>query len=131
MHPCATTDTHELLEPWVDFIKRATHIAEATISKQNISQWTTTYLRRKWRWAQRLTTVPDNRWCRLITNWKPTTTEHRPVYRKQGCPRKRWPDDIDDYFGKIGTNNWYETDKAIWRQHEEKFIKLQKTKEDE
>ena len=139
MHPSATTGTHELLadtnkddlEPWVDFIKRATHIAEATISKQNISQWTTAYLRRKWRWAQRLTTVPDNRWCRLITKWKPTTTEHRPVYRRQGRPRKRWRDDIDDYFDKIGTNNWYETGKAVCRQHEEKFIKLQKAKDDE
>ena len=136
MHPSATTGTHELLadtnnddlEPWVDFIKRATHIAEATISKQNITQWTTAYLRRKWRWAQRLTTVPDDRWCRIITNWQPTTVERRPAYRRQGRPRKRWSDDIDEYFKHLHNQTTTSLDdifvKKLWKEHEDKFIKF-------
>ena len=131
MHPSATTGTHELLadtnkddlEPWVDFIKRATHIAETTISKQNIPLWTTAYLRRKWRWAQRLTTLPDDRWCRLITNWQPTTSEQRPAYRRQGRPRKRWRDDIDDYFKHLHNHNTTASD-------EEKFIKFTQGRND-
>ena len=44
----------ELLEPWQDFIRRATREVEATTAKLDIDDWTTTYLRRKWRWAKRV-----------------------------------------------------------------------------
>ena len=109
------------LELWSEFIKRATHIAESTMTKHRITQWTTTYFRRKWRWARRLTQLNDDRWCKLVTTWNPQICEHRPAYRKQGRPCRRWGDDIEHYFG--GTT-WSEfNDHHYWRLHEDIYIK--------
>ena len=109
------------LELWSKFIKRATHIAESTMTKHRITQWTTTYFRRKWRWARRLTQLNDDRWCKLVTTWNPQICEHRPAYRKQGRPCRRWGDDIEHYFG--GTT-WSEfNDHHYWRLHEDIYIK--------
>ena len=83
------TSQQETIEPWTTFIQRTTRIAEATMSRHNIAPWTTTYYKRKWRWAMRLATLPDDRWGKLITDWKPLTTEPRPAYRRQGRPHKR------------------------------------------
>ena len=47
-------DDDETTEPWQDFIQRATRIAEETISKLDIEEWTVKYWKRKWRWAQRI-----------------------------------------------------------------------------
>ena len=44
-HLIELTD-QELLEPWPDFIKRATRTAEAHLERLNIEDWTTLYLRK-------------------------------------------------------------------------------------
>ena len=44
----------DLQEPWADFMKRATHTAEALAHKYNVEDWATLHLRRQWRWAQRV-----------------------------------------------------------------------------
>ena len=126
-------DNDNGLEPWCDFLQRTTHIAETIMSKHNITRWTTTYFRRKWRWAQRLATLPNDRWCRLVTRWRPDSTEQRPAYRKQGRPRKRWCDDINDFITHLHHNHpttttWVDiTDKNFWRLHEKYFINYKST----
>ena len=47
-----TTTNHDdvpQVEPWQEYIKRATTIAERTLSNQHVEIWDVTYLRRKWR----------------------------------------------------------------------------------
>ena len=126
--PNGTTHNNNGLEPWCDFIQRATHVADAIMSKHNITSWTITYIHRKWKWAQRLAGLPDNRWCRLVTRWTPNTTEQRPAYRKQGRPRKRWNDDITNFITQLEathttSTSWLDiADKEFWRNNQERFV---------
>ena len=54
-------DDHHHVEPWFDFLKRATVIAYTTIRKFSLEDWTTTYFKRKWRWAARIAQQPTER----------------------------------------------------------------------
>ena len=51
-------------ESWVDFIKRSTAIAESKMAELGYSSWTSTYRRRKWRFAARTVSATDGRWSR-------------------------------------------------------------------
>ena len=122
---------NDSLELWSEYIQRSTRIAEAAMTRHNITDWVTTYYRRKWRWAQRITNLPTNRWSHLVTNWKPDVSETRPVYRKQGRPHKRWHDDIDDFNSSLNQHDtdshysWREsTTEDYWRKHEKAFVKF-------
>eukprot|EP00973_Karenia_brevis_P038920 5373312-Karenia_brevis.AAC.1 len=60
-------DQHEdMLEPWVDFIRRATHAAEKLAANLNIESWTCTYWRKKWAWAHRIALHGSDRWTQRI-----------------------------------------------------------------
>ena len=69
-NPSTTLDLSQLvhdsqednLEPWVTYIQRATRIAEATMTRHSVTDWTTTYYQRKWRWGQRIANLPTDRW---------------------------------------------------------------------
>ena len=122
---------NDSLEPWSEYIQRSTRIADAAMTRHNITDWVTTYYRRTWRWAQRITNLPTNRWSHLVTNWKPDVSETRPVYRKQGRPHKRWHDDIDDCNSSLNQHDtdshysWREsTTEDYWRKHEKAFVKF-------
>ena len=49
------------LEPWSDWIQRATHEAEERINKVGIEDWIVQLRRRKWRWAQRVANWDNTR----------------------------------------------------------------------
>ena len=142
-HLIELTD-QELLEPWPDFIKRATRTAEAHLERLNIEDWTTVYLRKKWRWAARVAQQPDDRWSRLVVQWDPEVTHPRRAKRPQARPRTRWDDDINVYLchcynydnnkscddnNDYGTNNtttphWLQlgVNPVTWKSHEQSFI---------
>lgn len=84
----------EDLEPWPDFIKRATRVAEESIQKLGIEEWTVALYKRKWRWANRIASHSSDRWTRLAAEWQPELHDGRPTIRKQARPRRRWEDDI-------------------------------------
>ena len=136
-----TLSEEELLEPWPDFIKRATRTVEATIAKLKIDEWTVCYLRRKWRWALRIANQDANRWSRIAAQWQPQLDDKRRGARPQARPRKRWDDDINTYLdttarnGALVDNNNDDNDNsntrhwlrlaentAIWRTLEDHFI---------
>ena len=96
-HLIELTD-QELLEPWPDFIKRAMRTIEARLERLNIEDWTTLYLRKKWRRAARVAQQPDDRWSRLVVQWDPEVTHPRRAKRPQKRPRTRWDDDINAYL---------------------------------
>ena len=93
-----TPPDDDKLEPWTEFIKRATHIADETIKKLNMQEWTVAYWRKQWRWAERIANQPPNRWSRLALEWNPTTNNPQRAQRKQGRPQKRWDDEIINYL---------------------------------
>eukprot|EP00973_Karenia_brevis_P000798 110601-Karenia_brevis.AAC.1 len=54
------SDDHDL-EPWPEFIKRATRVAETYANKFKIQEWPEHHLRKTWRWASRIARQPANR----------------------------------------------------------------------
>ena len=93
----ADHDTSDSLEPWVDYIRRATATAEAQLHKSNIEDWPTTYFRRKWRWAGHIARLADDRWTIQSVLWDPVAGA-----RNVGRPRRRWTDALDNYFARCG-----------------------------
>ena len=57
------TDTSEdSLEPWSDFLKRATRAAEDRLAATNQEEWITLWRRRQWRWAGKLARPSMDKW---------------------------------------------------------------------
>ena len=50
---------------------------------------------RKWRFAGRFATQVDNRWSKLILDWKP----NHGFGRNRGRPCTRWVDPIESFIG--------------------------------
>ena len=93
-----TLSDDEMLEPWPEFIQRATRAVEAQLAKLKIDEWTTYYLRRKWLWARRIAQQNNNRWSKIVTQWNPQSTNHQQARRAQSRPCKRWDDDINAFL---------------------------------
>jgi hypothetical protein len=86
-----------VLEPSVDWIKRATHKAEAAIAKLRIDDWVSTVRQRKWQWVRKLSATEELEWMRQVIQWTP---QHDPVYnarRRTGRPKTRWIDDVRNH----------------------------------
>ena len=121
-----------MLEPWPEFIKRATRIAEDHLTNANLQEWTTLFLRKQWRWAQRIANQSQDRWSRLVTQWQPELDTKRHAQRQQARPRKRWDDDINNYLQArhSNTNNrepppehWLESaSKTTWATMEDDYV---------
>ena len=88
----------DLLEPWPDYIKRATQEAETHYKSTNLQEWTTLYHKKQWRWAQRVANQTHNRWSHLAAQWQPELDNKRPTIRRNARPRKRWDDDITSFL---------------------------------
>eukprot|EP00973_Karenia_brevis_P007437 1006145-Karenia_brevis.AAC.1 len=120
------------LEPWEDFIKRATHIAEKTLTQLGITQWTTTLWQRQWRWAHRIASQDRLRWSRLVATWRPELDRARVAARAPGRPYRRWNDHITDFLKHHPTTStdisrnrhWLDIAAStnLWQQLENDFI---------
>ena len=112
-------DARQPLEPWADFVKRATRIAEVAIEKVEIEEWTTTFFRKQWRWAARVARQDHDRWSRLAAEWDPGIDDKRHGFRRQARPRKRWDDDINAFLrtapqNDTATDEQHNTTKPSW-----------------
>ena len=87
-------DTTDNLEPWVEWIQRATHKAEETMAKLNINDWPTTVRQRKWQWVRKVSTTGEQEWTRQVIQWAPQLDPIYGARRRAGRPKSRWIDDI-------------------------------------
>ena len=123
-----TSDT--TAEPWPTYIKRATQIAERQLHNLDIECWTTTYWRRKWRWAAQIATQDTTRWSRRAIHWEPQYIDQRPTTRRQARPCTRWDDTINAFLrslpGFTTTPQWIQlaTDTNTWKQLEDSFVQF-------
>ena len=93
------------LEPWVDWIKRATHFAEDMLAESGGESWVLAQRRRKWRWAGRVARLDDNRWTKQTLLWEPPAGE-----RRVGRPNRRWADAFASFFDSfdgVSGSDWY------------------------
>ena len=120
------------MEPWPEYIKRATTAAEQHLHRLHIESWPTTYLKRKWRWAARVAAQPLTRWTRLSVTWQPQLDHKKITARRQARPRRRWEDDMNSFLETLTHNventthppSWLNSasDQTTWSQLETQFI---------
>ena len=114
------------LEPWVDWIRRVTHEAEATLKRLNIKTWVEQARTRKWRWAANvLCRHGEERWARVAFHWDPRMHYDAPrpsARRKAGGPRKRWHDEIEKFWTDTRHYTSAPHQKHLWDESEEQFV---------
>ena len=91
--PQDETEPLDDLEPWVDWIRRCTHEAEAHMTKLNLDDWVSLQRRRKWRWVAKLAITEADAWTTQTIRWDPTLDMQHNTRRRQGRPKTRWTDD--------------------------------------
>ena len=88
-------------ENWVEYIKRATHVAEDVAATHGSKNWVQLQRRRQWMLAGKVASAEDDRWSNRILGWKPwfRSLSCRPV----GHPCKRWDDHHSARRRRLGT----------------------------
>jgi hypothetical protein len=110
------------VEDWVEWIKRATRIAEYHLEKVRLEDWVTGQRRRKFRWAGHVARRSDGRWSYRLLDWQP-----REGHRTAGRPKRRWADNIDNYVMEhVGLDKgaWIALaqDRDAWKALENDFV---------
>ena len=102
----AHLDSEDGLEPWVDWIKRCTHHAEARMEKLGLDDWITIQRKRKWQWASKLANTTLDTWHAPAIRWDPSlmcaTSGGSYPKRQTGHPKLRWIDDVNAYLLQQG-----------------------------
>ena len=109
-------------ESWVDWVIRATAIAEDRRDEAQVEDWQLAQRRRYWRWAGHVARQKDNRWTVKALTWTPGTG-----FRTRGRPVKRWHEDLDEFFcHKLGhaRGHWMTAaqDRDFWKSLEQDFV---------
>ena len=86
----------EYEETWVEWVVRATGIAEAVAKAAKVTDWVVGQRGRKWEWAGHIARRTDGRWGRKLLEWKPEGGSRRP-----GRPVGRWADSIEKYIESV------------------------------
>ena len=103
------------LEPWVDWVRRTTHEAEARLKKLNLDDWVTVHQRVKIEWARKLATEDRHTWAFRLLAWEPDPCNYK---RAQARPRRRWLDDITDILERSNIKTqWHSAlaDHTVWQ----------------
>ena len=89
-------------ESYVDWIQRATPVAENRAREAGVPGWLDMHLEAKWAWAAKVVNMEDSRLARRVVLWRDSEwwreQDHnartsRPV-RKLGGLQRRWEDDL-------------------------------------
>ena len=92
-------DTVEIEEEdWIDYIRRSTADAIDKMEHARIRCWNKTHRKMKCKLALRIATSPSERWLKKAAEWNPELSSRKRTNRTIGRPRKRWEDDINDFF---------------------------------
>eukprot|EP00973_Karenia_brevis_P015987 2185971-Karenia_brevis.AAC.1 len=94
----------DTLEPWPEFIKRATRVAEQAVAKLKLDSWTLSYWRRKLAWASKLARQEASRWTIRVTKWRPEFDRRFIATRSQARPFLRWDDEIQAALRTVTAN---------------------------
>ena len=116
-------DGSEVLETYVDWIRRATRRVEEVMSQYGVPDWVEESRRRKFRWAGKVFRRTDGRWTTQVLK-SPSTGS-----RRSGRPINRWSLTLDKFFDEVseamGTNvDWktIATDEDSWHAYEDQFV---------
>ena len=85
-------------EDWIDYIKRSTVDAMDKMERAKIRCWNGTHKKMKWKLALRIAISLSERWLKKAAVWKPDLSSRYKTNRGIGRPRKRWEEDINEFF---------------------------------
>ena len=97
-------EQEDLLEPWVDWLRRTTRSVEEHLDKLKIESWVHQARRRKWNWAARVANMSDDRWTKRLLMWRPEL--HFDGFasragRRQARPKTRYDDELSSFVHKF------------------------------
>ena len=109
------------MEPWIDYIMRATEEAELKMGELNIEDWVMTQRRRKWRLAGHTARRVDGRWSTRLLDWRP-----EGGHRERKRPYERWAEDLNKFFAEAmeaapGEWSLYAQHRDGWADFEDGF----------
>ena len=110
------------VENWVEYVRRATGIAEEQLKNTRLEDWVAGQRRRKWRWAGHTARRLDGRWSQNILH----CTDF-PGRRPRGRPKTRWRDSIEQLVESNTEQSGKEwealaQDSEAWKALEDKFV---------
>ena len=85
------TDGEEL-EPWHEWVQRATRVALKEMEKAQVSDWVEAAKRSIWTLAGHISRRKDQRWSTSILDWQPEGGK-----RAVGKPLRRWNDALEEF----------------------------------
>ena len=108
-------------ETWVDWVKRATHLAEKSAGSSGVECWVVGQKRRTFRWAGHVARLTDKRWTYQALLWQPASGK-----RAVGRPTKRWTDQLEcvwNYMPGILNEDWkiIALERSTWKSAEDLF----------
>ena len=92
-------DEEDFLEPWVDWIRRTTHVVEEKLGNLGMDDWIARYRRAKWNFAATVVNASEDRWCKRVLMWQPSVL--KTSRRRVGRPSARWDDAINNCIAKV------------------------------
>jgi hypothetical protein len=111
-------------ESWIDWMRRRTIMTESVLQSLRLDDWVKGQRRRKWAFAGHLMRREDSRWASVLLPWVPEGGK-----RSRGRPKKRWTDDLDDFFYlTFGTEGYWiivAANREEWRSLEDAFAQNQ------
>jgi hypothetical protein len=129
-HETPEEDDGDLLEPWVEWIRRVTHNVENNLKRLNIKTWMEQARKRKWRFAAELYSGRgEQKWTHLARQWNPQLHYDgtRPTaHRNPTRPNLRWTDELHNFVrdNVRPEQVWSEvcSNPEFWTTHESNFI---------
>ena len=123
-------DEGEMVEPWVDWIRRVTHNVESSLQRLKIRTWVEQARKRKWRYAAELYSGRGRqKWTHIALLWNPqlhSDTLQSTARRKPARPNLRWTDELQNFIkNRLQPGealNDVCTDPDFWEKHENSFI---------
>ena len=123
-------DDGDLLEPWVEWIRRITHNVENNLKRLNIKTWMEQARKRKWRFAAELYSGRgEQKWTHLARQWNPQLHHDgtRPTaHRNPTRPNLRWTDELHNFVrdNVHPERTWSEvcSNPEFWTTHESIFF---------
>ena len=103
-----------LLEDWVQWVVRATGVAEERANRYKVSDCVFKQTEKKWHWAGHTGRRTDGRWSTAALEWTPDGT------RKAGHPVRRWEDEVNQFvtqYLEMEPDSWraMAEDRDTWR----------------
>ena len=95
--------------------RRTNEWLHGTVKLQDIR---VTWIKRKWKWAQKIANMKHARWTKIVSEWRPWNR-----YRAAGRPRARWKNDLTAGCGE----NWMSVavrTPDIFRQSMQRHIEM-------